>query len=807
MTCNSDTSAGGTRHRRIVELFNAAAESPPEQRAEFLAQACGGDLELQREIESLLACDTPAAVLDKPLLPSVDVADFCMPALNAPLPKRIGAFEILNLVAVGGMGVVYRARQQTPPRTVALKLIRPDVMSREARRRFATEMETLALLRHPGIATIHEAGTVVTPDGAQPYIVMEYVDGPPLLTFANEQRLSRRQRIELLARICEAVGHAHQRGVIHRDIKPANILVEQLDGIAQPRVIDFGVARLAGREASATAVTVCGQVVGTLRYMSPEQIDGDPRAIDTRSDVYSLGVVGYQLLSGALPIEVPESSFYAAARAVHDHAPLPLAARDRSFSGDLNTIILKALAKNPDERYESAAALGADLRRYLAGEPILAQAPSTLYLLRRHLARHRMLVAAAGIALLSLFAGLFGAGYGLMRARQSASALEALSRQTIDAATFLVERTAKDLDRVAGTAAVRRTLLERLDAQVDELLRRKPHDEQLLTARAAVWARQAELLLSEKRYDEALTLRKRVLELRRRLLASEPRSAQRGAEVSLTLVQIGDVMNALNQPEQARRLWEEALAMDQELTRQNPGVRRHLDDVAWGHDRLAALALREGRLDEAEAHCRQRLAINEQLLEIEPDNLITYHGIWEINQIICMLENAKADRQTRAEDIQAGREAARAAAYASLEAARHIVARDPHNRRFLSAEASSLVRVAGQICGTEPDEAARLYAAALRINEKLSELDPEDLMARRDLERTLEECGKFAAARGEHEQADYFLTRLRDLRQSGQPGRLPPSDTEDLLGQMRASLGSLSPTSQPAAESPARSSP
>ncbi|NLG42555.1 MAG: hypothetical protein GX547_04865, partial [Phycisphaerae bacterium] len=128
MTCNSDTSAGGTRHRRIVELFNAAAESPPEQRAEFLAQACGGDLELQREIESLLACDTPAAVLDKPLLPSVDVADFCMPALNAPLPKRIGAFEILNLVAVGGMGVVYRARQQTPPRTVALKLIRPDVM-------------------------------------------------------------------------------------------------------------------------------------------------------------------------------------------------------------------------------------------------------------------------------------------------------------------------------------------------------------------------------------------------------------------------------------------------------------------------------------------------------------------------------------------------------------------------------------------------------------------------------------------------------------------------------------------------------
>ena len=802
----SDTNAGPTRQRRIVELFNAAVEMPPGQRDDFLAQACGGDLELQREIESLLACDTPAAVLEKPLLPSVRVADFCVPADQAPLPERIGAFEILNLIAVGGMGVVYRAWQQTPPRTVALKLIRPDVMSREARRRFATEMETLALLRHPGIATIHEAGTVVTPDGAQPYIAMEYVDGPPLLTFANEQPLSRRQRIELLARICEAVGHAHQRGVIHRDIKPANILVEQLDGIAQPRVIDFGVARVSGRDASATAVTVCGQVLGTLRYMSPEQIDGDPRAVDTRSDVYSLGVVGYQLLSGALPVEVPESSFYAAARAVHDSSPLPLAARDRSLSGDLNTIILKALGKNPDERYESAAALGADLRRYLAGEPILAQAPSTLYLLRRHLARHRMLVVAAGIALLSLFVGLFGTGYGLMRARQSASALEDLSRQTIDAATFLVERTAKDLDRVAGTAAVRRTLLERLDAQVDELLRREPEDEQLLTARAAVWARQAELLLSEKRHDEALTLRKRVLELRRRLLASQPQSAQRGAEVSLTLVQIGDVMNALDQRNEARRLWEEALAMDEELVRQNPGVRRHLDDVAWGHDRLAA-PLREGRLDEAEAHCRQRLTINEQLLAIEPDNLITYHGIWEINQIICTLENAKADRHTQAEDIQAGREAARAAAYAGLEAARHIVARDPHNRRFLSAEASSLVRVAGQICGTEPDEAARLYAAALRINEKLAELDPEDLMTRRDLERTLQECGEFAAARGEHSQADYFLTRLRDLRQSGQPGRLPPSDTEDLLGQMRASLGSLSPSSQPAAESPARSSP
>jgi tRNA A-37 threonylcarbamoyl transferase component Bud32/tetratricopeptide (TPR) repeat protein len=808
MTGDFDPSTTAVWRQRIVELFNAAAELPPDERAGFLTEACGSDCGLRAEIESLLACDAAGAVLEQPALRSVDVASLCETALDGPLPERIGAFEILELVGVGGMGVVYRARQKSPSRVVALKLIRPDIASRESRRRFATEMETLALLRHPGIATIYEAGTVVTANGARPYIAMEYVEGQPLLKFAAQHGVDRRARIELLVRVCDAIGHAHQRGVIHRDIKPANILVEQVDGTPQPRVIDFGVARMVGRDRCATAVTVQGQVLGTLNYMSPEQIDGDPRGVDTRSDVYSLGVVVYQLLSGKLPIEIPESSFYAAARVVYEKAPLPLTTRDRSLGGDLNTIVLKALAKDPDERYESAAALAADLRRYLAGEPIVGQPPSTLYLLKRYIARHRVIVAAVSIALVGLIAGLVGTGYGLLRARQSAAALEAQARQTINAATFLVERVAKDLDPVAGTAAVRRTLLERLDAQVDELLRRKPHDEQLLAARAAVWARQAELLVTEKQFDQALNLRQRVLALRQQLVASQPRSAQRRAEVSLTLVQIGDIQNALAKPDQARQLWEEALAMDEELARENPGVRRHLDDVAWGHDRLAALALGEGRLDDAERHCRQRLEINERLLAIEPDNLITYYGIWEIQQLLCSVANRKASQSSLPEDIQKEQEAAKAAAHASLEAARYIVAREPHNRRYLTAEASSLGQVAHEIRDDDPDEATRLYAAGLRINEELAELDPEDRVAQLELKRALWSCGEFATVRGEYRRAVYFLERLLEIRKTGRwsdgdPQFGSPGPVEDLLREARAKLDDVSSASGPAAESPA----
>jgi tRNA A-37 threonylcarbamoyl transferase component Bud32/tetratricopeptide (TPR) repeat protein len=808
MTGDSETSAGAARRERIVELFNAAAELPPTERAGFLAEACGSDFDLQGEIESLLACDAAGAVLEQPALGSVDVASLCEPALDATLPERIGAFEILGLIGVGGMGVVYRARQKSPARIVALKLIRPDITSRDSRRRFATEMETLALLRHPGIATIHEAGTVVTPSGAQPYIAMEYVEGQPLLTFASEHQLGRRARVELLARVSEAIGHAHQRGVIHRDIKPANILVEQVDGVPQPRVIDFGVARMVGSDGAATTATVQGQVLGTLSYMSPEQIDGDPRAVDTRSDVYALGVVGYQLLSGKLPIEVPESSFYAAARVVHDNPPLPLAARDRSLRGDLNTIVLKALAKNPDERYESATALAADLRRHLAGEPIEGQPPSTLYLFRRYVARHGLIVAAAGIALMGLVAGFVGTGYGLIRARQSAAELETQARQTIDAATFFVERIAKDLDPVAGTAAVRRTLLARLEDQVDELLRRKPNDEQLLAARAAVWARQAELLVDEKQFEQALTLRKRVLDLRQQLLVLQPRSAQRCAEVSLTLVQIGDVLQALGTPERARELWEQALAMDEELAKANPGVRRHLDDVAWGHDRLAALALGEGRLDDAERHCQQRLEINKQLLAIEPDNLITHYGIWQVQQLLCQVSNARVNQQSRPEEIRQSREVARAAAYAGLEAARFVASRERHNRRYRTAEALSLWQVAQENRDRDPDEAARLYVAGLRINEELAELDPEDRTAQLELNRALWSCGEFAAERGEWRLVVCLAERLLELHANGRwpdgdPDFGSPAPAEALLREARAKLEVAPSTTEPAVERPA----
>ncbi len=315
-----------------------------------------------------------------------------LPGDPQPLPTSIGRYRILRLLGEGGMGMVYEAEQDFPQRIVALKVIRAGYATGEMLRRFENETQALGRLQHPGIAQIYDAGAVETPFGKQPYIAMELVRGQTLLDYCDSQKLNTRQRLELMAKICDAVQHAHQRGLIHRDLKPANILVGE-DG--QPKILDFGVARLTDSDAQATRQTNMGEIIGTLAYMSPEQVSGEAEDIDTRSDVYALGVILYEVLSGKAPYAIGRQ-IHEAVRAIRQDEPTALSSVNRTYRGDIETIVARALEKDKTRRYGSAAELAADIRRYLHDEPIVARPPSTTYQLQKFARRHKALV--SGIA-------------------------------------------------------------------------------------------------------------------------------------------------------------------------------------------------------------------------------------------------------------------------------------------------------------------------------------------------------------------------------------------------------------------------
>ncbi|MCI0365071.1 MAG: serine/threonine protein kinase, partial [Phycisphaerales bacterium] len=404
--------------RRAGEVFQAAARLDLQAREPFIIEQSGGDAELLAQLRALLRADQlPPGVLDQPALgDSISVAEVESTVRSArELPDRIGHYRIVRVIGEGGMGVVYEAEQDEPRRRVALKVIRPGMMSASLLRRFRHEAQMLGQLKHPGIAQIYEAGTADQGEGGQPYFAMELVTGRPLLDYAQAHRLGTRQRLELMARICDAVHHAHLNGVIHRDLKPVNILVVdessqtqilQSQAFAQPKILDFGIAR--ATEADIQTVTLrtdVGHLLGTIAYMSPEQAAGDPAQLDIRSDVYALGVIAYELLSGRLPYNVQGKLIHEAVRIIRDDEPSRLSSISRVFRGDVETIIAKALEKEKDRRYQSAAEFASDIRRYLSEQPIAARPASRLYQFRKFARRNKAIVAGVAVAFAALAIG------------------------------------------------------------------------------------------------------------------------------------------------------------------------------------------------------------------------------------------------------------------------------------------------------------------------------------------------------------------------------------------------------------------
>ena len=381
---------------RLQRLFHEACDLTPDEQARFVARECADDLDLHRELEELLAEDRDGHLeLERPAAAHLRG--------DAGPPERIGAYRVLGVLGAGGMGVVYEAEQDRPRRRVALKVVRPGLTTPALLARFEHEAEVLGWLDHPGIARIFEAGTADTGQGPQPFFAMELVAGVPLGEFTERGGLDLAGRLELIAKVCDAVHHAHQKGVVHRDLKPANVLVT---AEGQPKILDFGVARITGADIEATTRhTAAGEILGTLPYMSPEQLQADRARVDSRADVYALGVLAYELLSRRRPHDVGSTPLPEAIRAILQDEPTALGSIDRTLAGDVATIVDKAMAKERERRYGSAAELAADLRRFLADEPIVARPASRAYQLRKFARRNQALVVGVAAVFVVLLAG------------------------------------------------------------------------------------------------------------------------------------------------------------------------------------------------------------------------------------------------------------------------------------------------------------------------------------------------------------------------------------------------------------------
>jgi formylglycine-generating enzyme required for sulfatase activity/serine/threonine protein kinase len=479
-----------SRWRRMSEVFESARSLPEAQRGSFLDGACGDDRELRREIEDLLGVS--AAALEQ--TPSAEWSS-ATSAASAASPEmtsggRIGGYRLVRAIASGGMGTVWEAEQETPHRRVALKVMRFGFASPEDVSRFRYEAEILGRLQHPGIAQVFEAGTHVA--GTEvPYFAMEYIEGAKtILEYARERKLLVREKLELFLLVCDAVQHGHQKGVIHRDLKPSNILV---DARGSPKIIDFGIARVVTADVAArTLQTQAGQILGTLQYMSPEQFGPDSGAVDTRSDVYALGVVLYELLVGRSPYAFDRMPIHEAARIVNLEPPIRPSSIDRSFVGDLEWIVLKAIDKDRDLRYASPSELSADIQRHLADEPVRAGPPSRIYQVRKFVARHRFGVGASALFVVLLVSGLVTSLY--FRARSEEKALEAIEQARV--ATQRAEE-------VLSLSAIQD--LKDLEDRADTLWPAEPE----MLPKYEAWLADARLLIDGRAPDPAKGVKKR----------------------------------------------------------------------------------------------------------------------------------------------------------------------------------------------------------------------------------------------------------------------------------------------------------
>ena len=747
------------RWQQIREVLERALELAPGERSAFLGSACSSDKSLRQEVEALLASgdDVPASFLQSSALAEGLNMDLDEPGSAGGLEAGevfAQRFLLIRKLGEGGMGQVWLAEQTAPVRRpVALKLIKAGMYDEAVVQRFQSERQSLAIMDHPAIAKVFDAGT--TPQG-QPYFVMEYVPGLPITEYCDQKKLTIRERLELFIQACEGVQHAHQKAIIHRDLKPANILVVEVDGKPVPRIIDFGLAKATAPQIGGESIhTQLGHFVGTPGYMSPEQADPSVQDIDTRTDVYSLGVVLYVLLAGVLPFETrqrqkqPLDELLRMLREEEPPRPSTKVSTDRDSSatiaeargaepkqlvrllrGDLDWITMKALEKDRARRYGTPSELAADIHRYLNHEPVVARSASAAYRSGKFIKRHKLALAVTAVFALVVIAG----AVAIVREARIARLEQARAEQRFESLRKLTNSLLFEfhdsIENLPGSTAARELVVSRALEYLEQIEAESPNDTATLRDLAAAYERLGRILAEEGHphlggtgsFQQASDLYDKALAIRQKLAAAHPGDPNLQLELVATMLNVARIEEQFGDLDRALALQQQRLEIENRLeaTHDSEDLRYNIAASLIG---IGELKLWLGDYDSALDYERQSLVMNQALLDANPTSLRMLRGVWRSRGWTAMV--LRFDRRY-AEGAAESKKA--------LAISERLAARDPNNsefQRFLIADNQSLCECLAY--SGSFSEVPKLCGKAISINEAMVKSDKSNVQASADL--------------------------------------------------------------------------
>jgi eukaryotic-like serine/threonine-protein kinase len=743
------------RWQQVRDVLERALELALPERAAFLEASCEADPSLRREVEILLASDprVPASFLNSSALAEgLAEGTIGVDSISALQAGELFAqrFRLIRELGEGGMGQVWLAEQTHPvQRQVALKLIRAGMYDDALVQRFQSERQSLAIMDHPAIAKVFEAGT--TPQG-QPYFIMEYVPGLPITEYCDQKKLSIRDRLELFIQACEGVQHAHQKAIIHRDLKPANILVVEVDGKPVPRIIDFGLAKtFVPRSAGASLFTQLGQFVGTPGYMSPEQADPQVPDIDTRTDVYSLGVILYVLLTGILPFEVKRQPLDELLRRLREEEPprpstkvradrdsLAGTARARGIEphqlanllrGDLDWISMKALDKDRARRYGAPSELVADIRRYLNNEPVVARPPSAAYQTGKFVKRNKLALAVATVFALVVLAGVVA----IVREARIARGEQARSEQRFQSLRKLTNSLLFEfhdsIENLPGSTAARELVVRRALEYLEQIESEGHNDPATLRDLAAAYERLGQIqsqafhphMGGTGSLQQAYELFEKALDIRRKLASSNPGDLSPQFDLLGSMMNVAGVYEERGDLDRALDLQQQRLEIEERLATKHDSeeLRSAIGGSLIG---IGDLKIWLGDYGSAVDFMRRALAMSQASLDASPQSFQARRSVLRAHSWLGTA--LKFDRQysEAATETRKG-----------LVLAEQLAAGDPNNsyiQRYVGSDAEELCKClayAGLF-----SEVRRHCRRAIAIDEDMLKSDKDNVQASAD---------------------------------------------------------------------------